>query len=107
MGWSRSVMAAHRTTRSKAIGSSFVGPKNATISKSDRIAPPIASILHQLNGTQIPTTARAARKNSPAADTARKKPESGKPEDAETWPNGPLSPSLQGHAHRNRPPNSP
>jgi hypothetical protein len=106
-GWSRSVMAAHRTTRSRAIGSSFVGPKNAAISKSDRIAPPTASTLHQLNGTQIPTTARAARKNSTAAVTARKNPERGKPEDAVTWPNGPLSPSLQGQAHLNKPPNVP
>src|SRR5215211_5474010 len=101
------VMAAHRTTRSRAIGSSFVGPKNAAISKSDRIAPPMVSPLHQLNGTQIPTTARAAMKNSTAAVTARKNPESGNPEDTVTWPNGPLSPSLQGQAHRNSPPNSP
>ena len=101
------LIAAHRTTRSRAIGSSFVGPKNAAISKSDRVAPPIVSPLHQLDGTQIPTTARAARKNSTAAVTARKNPESGKPEDTVTWPNGPLSPSLQGQAHLNSPPNSP
>src|SRR5215211_1551144 len=100
-------MAAHRTRRSRAIGSTFVAPKKAAISKSDRIAPPTARTLHQLNGTQIPTTARAARKNSPAALTARKNPESGKPEYAVTWPNGPLSPSLQGQTHLNRPPNSP
>src|SRR5215211_1130627 len=103
----QSVMAAHSTTRSRAIGSSFVGPKKATISKSDRMAPPAASILHQPNGTQIPTTARAARKKSPAAVTARKNPESGKPEDTVTWPSGPLSPPLQGQAHLNRPPNAP
>ena len=101
------VIAAHRTTRSRAIGSSFVSPKKAAISKSDKVAPPIVSALHQLNGTQIPTTARAARKNSIAALTARKNPESGKPEDAVTWPNGPLSPSLQGQAHLNSLPNSP
>src|SRR5215217_4583074 len=101
------VMAAHRTTRSRAIGSSFVGPKNAAISESDRVAPPIVSPLHQPDGTQISTTARAARKNSAAAVTARKNPESGKPEDTVTWPNGPLSPSLQGQAHLNSPPNSP
>src|SRR5919107_5660187 len=100
------VMAAHRTTRSRAIGSSFVGPKNAAISKSDRVAPAIVSPLHQLAGTQIPTTVRAARKNSTAAITARKNPESGKPEDTVTWPNGPLSPSLQGQAHLNSPLNS-
>ena len=101
------VIAAHRTTRSRAIGSSFVGPKNAAISESDRVAPPIVSPLHQPDGTQISTTARAARKNSAAAVTARKNPESGKPEDTVTWPNGPLSPSLQGQAHLNSPPNSP
>src|SRR5215208_950441 len=99
-------MAAHTTTRSRAIGSSFVTPKNPAIKRSDRIAPTIASTLHQPNGTQIPTTASAARKKSPAAVTARKKPESGKPEDTVTWPNGPLSPPLQGQAHLNRPPNS-
>src|SRR5215213_2038546 len=70
------------------------------------MAPPAASTLHQLTGIQMPTTPRAARKNSTAAVTARKKPESGKPEDTVTWPNGPLSPSLQGQAHLNRPPNS-
>ena len=100
-------MAAHRTTRSRAIGSTFVGPKKAAISKSDRIAPPEASTLHQLSGIQISTTARAARKNSTAAVTARKNPESGKPEDTVTWPNGPLSPPLQGQTHLNRPPNVP
>src|SRR5215212_8239722 len=107
VGWSQLVIAAHRTTRSRAIGSSFVGPKKAAISKSDRMAPPTASTLHQPNGTQIPTAARAARKNTPAAVTARKNPESGKPEYAVTWPSGPMSPSLQGQAHRNRPPNVP
>ena len=83
--------AAHKTTRSTAIGSSFVAPKNPTIKRSERIAPPIASTLHQLSGTQIHTTARAARINSTAAVTARKNPESGKPEETVTWPKGPLS----------------
>ena len=53
-------MAAHRTARSSAIGSSFLGSKNATISKSEKIAPPIASTLHQPNGTQNHTSPRFA-----------------------------------------------
>ena len=50
----------------------------------------------QPNGTQIPIIARAASKNSPGAPTARKKPESGKPEETVTWPNSLLY-------HRSRP----
>jgi hypothetical protein len=42
----QSVMAAHKTTRSRAIGTSYVAPKNPAISKSERVASPIASTLH-------------------------------------------------------------
>ncbi len=80
---------------------------STTINKSEKTAPPIASTLYQPNGTQIPTTARAARKNSTAAVAARMNPENGTPEYVVTWPNSPLSPSLQGQAHLNTPPNVP
>ena len=46
--WGQFVIAAHRTARSRAIGSSFLGSKKATINRSEKIAPPIASTLHQL-----------------------------------------------------------
>src|SRR5829696_10025649 len=98
-------MAAHTTTRSRAIGSSFVVPKNPAIRKSDSVAPPIASTLHQPNGTQNPTTARAARINTTAALPARKTPEIGYSPDAGIRPNSPPSPIDQGQAHLNRPPN--
>src|ERR671911_984428 len=70
----RSVMAAHRTTRSRAIGTSFVAPKKPTMRSSERIAPPMASTLHQPNGTHHPITASAARINASAAVPASQTP---------------------------------
>ena len=97
------VMAAHSTTRSGAIGTSFVAPMNDTIRTSERIAPTIANTLYQPNGTHHPTTARAARINTPAVVTARKNPATGKPEIA-IRPNSPPSPIDHGKAHLSRPP---
>jgi hypothetical protein len=73
-------MAAHTTTRSRAIGSSLVPPKNDTMRNSGRIAHPVASTLHQPNGTHHPITANAAMINTPAVLTARKNPATGNSE---------------------------
>src|SRR5215208_6802041 len=59
----RSVMANHMTTSSSAIGTSVVAPKKPTMSRSERVAPPIAKTLHHPNGTHHPSTASAARIN--------------------------------------------
>src|SRR5215204_1767520 len=100
-------MAAHRTTRSRAIGSSFVAPKKPTMRRSERMAPPIVSTLHQPNGTHHPTTASAARININAALPARKTPEIGYSPEAGIRPSSPPSPIDQGQAHLSRPPNVP
>jgi len=70
----RSVIANHRTT-SRAIGTSFVAPKKPTMSRSERVAPPIAKTLHQPNGTHHPITASAARINISAVLPASQTPE--------------------------------
>src|SRR5215217_2471289 len=98
-------MATHSTTRSRAIGNNFVAPKKPTMTRSDRIAPPIASTLHQPKGTHHPTTASAARININAAAPASQTPEIGYSPEAGIRPKSPPSPIDQGQAHRNRPPN--
>src|SRR5215212_8687320 len=99
-------MAAHITTRSRTIGSSFVTPKKPTMRRSDRIAPPIASTLHQPKGTPHPATASAARINQRAAPPPRQTPEMGYSPEAGIRPKIPPSPIDQGQAHLNSPPNS-
>src|SRR5215203_2176996 len=99
-------MAAHRTTRSRAIGSSFVAPKKPSMRRSERMAPPVASTLHQPNGTHHPITANAARKNISAAVPASQTPEIGYSPEAGIRPKSPPSPIDQGQAHLNNPPNS-
>src|SRR5215204_1794531 len=107
-GWCRHTIgiAAHKTTRSRAIGSSFVAPKKPTMRRSDRIAPPMASTLHHPNGTNHPITASAARINKSAALPPSQTPEMGYSPEAGIRPNSPLSPIDQGQAHLNSPPNS-
>src|SRR5829696_9081454 len=100
-------MAAHRTRKSRAIGGSFVAPKKPTKRRSDRIAPPIASTLHQPNGTHHPITAKAARINNSAAPPPSQTPETGYSPEAGIRPKSPPSPTDQGQAHLNRPPNVP
>ena len=87
------------------MGSSFVAPKKPAMRRSDRIDPPIASILHQPNGTHHPTTASAARINSKAAPPASQTPVTGYSPEAVTRPKSPPSPIDQGQAHLNKPPN--
>src|ERR671911_2788605 len=99
-------MATHKTTRSRAIGSTFVAPKKPTMSRSERMAPPIANALHQPNGTHHPTTAKAARINNSAAPPPSQTPETGYSPEAGIRPKSPLSPIDQGQAHLSRPPNS-
>src|SRR5918995_2374887 len=99
-------MATHKTTRSRAIGSTFVAPKKPTISRSERIAPPIAKALHQPNGTHHPITASAARINISAAPPPSQTPEIGYSPAAGIRPKSPPSPIDQGQAHLNSPPNS-
>src|SRR5215208_4142717 len=99
-------MASHRTRRSRTIGSSFVTPKKPTMRRSERIAPPKASTLHQPNGTHHPISASAARINKSAAPPPSQTPEMGYSPEAEIRPRIPLSPIDQGQAHLNSPPNS-
>src|SRR5919202_6152516 len=99
-------MAAHRTTRSRAIGRSFVAPKKPTMSRNERMAPPIAKTLHQPNGTHHLTTANAARMNIRAAPPPNQTPEIGYSPEAGIRPKSPLSPIDQGQTHLNSPPNS-
>src|SRR5215216_7227290 len=100
----RSVIANHRTT-SRAIGTSFVAPKKPTMSRSERVAPPIAKTLHQPNGTHHPITASAARINISAALPASQTPEIGYSPEAGIRSKSPPSPIDQGQAHLSRPPN--
>src|SRR5215213_2582148 len=93
-------------TRSRTIGSSFVTPKNPNMRRSERIAPPIASTLHQPNGTHHPITASAARIDKSAAPPPSQTPEMGYSPDAGIRPKSPPSPIDQGQAHLNSPPNS-
>src|SRR5215207_9523570 len=99
-------MASHSTTRSRAIGSSFVTPKKPTMRRNETTAPPIASTLHQPNGTHHPITASAARTNISAAPPASQTPEIGYSPEAGIRPKIPPSPIDQGQAHLNSPPNS-
>src|SRR5215216_4022367 len=98
-------MANHTTTRSRAIGSTFVAPKKPTISRSERIAPPIAKTLHHTKGTHHPITASAARINIRAAPPAIQTPETGYSPEVGIRPRSPPSPIDQGQAHLSRPPN--
>ena len=54
-----------------------MAPKKPTIGMSDRMAPPIASTLHQQKGTHHPITASTARTNIKAAPPASQTPEIG------------------------------
>jgi len=98
-------MAAHRTTRSRAIGNSFVTPKKPTMRRSEKIAPPVARNLHQPNGTHHPSTASAARTNIKVVPPPSQTPEIGYSPEAGIQPKSPPSPIDQGQAHLNRPPN--
>lgn len=98
-------MASHKTTRSRAIGSTLVAPKKPAISRNERIAPPIAKTLHQPKGTHQPITASTARMNTSAAPPASQIPEIGYSPEAGIRPRRPLSPIDQGQAHLSSPPN--
>src|ERR671912_632584 len=100
-------MAAHRTARSRAIGSSFVAPKKPIMRRSERMAPPIASTLHHPKGTHHPITASAARINKSAAPPPSQTPEMGYSPKAGIRPKIPPSPIDQGQAHLNSPPKVP